>query len=512
LNKMRVPPRWLPHAYDVFSYCNSQSRGGWQSTDSGIQKKQLDEDLSPMNVFGLKLQRRGTAESMDSESMMADREIRGGGARRLTLVTNRRLSAKGDGSLISDEVLERVQKLWRTVRGLVNFLVIYFAHMRMMDSVVIVSSFINQLGEWSRLRNGIKLFLWRCTQLQRKCKGFLTLRKQRTDIMNKEFEKVEDSYLRSFSKLWVQRAMEEAEYEAKKGNRARTDSSMEADGEGRSRNRRRAMTSHQADVSHSSSAKFAEAAFDWRALKIPAQYRKALIVRYYMTLAMKRLRNRTTMLDTIKTMVSNQKDLVRFLAKFNYEGQDEAPSVHADNEIALECSSEFWHLSEETVVEIMCIAAELLPRYPEHQNLREHPANRSERLRDEEYDRWCRPPRKLLANDKEPLIGELTGNFMSALSIYRSRGANPVGRSLDKHKKHVPMVPEPVASKGHHVSFENLGEKPSGMNLEEVLQLCTPRLQDIAHQQRAAEATRPHDPDCRLESISSLAAQWDLKR
>merc|ERR1719230_1431123 len=127
---------------------------------------------------------------------------------------------------------------------------------------------------------------------------------------------------------------------------------------------------------------FMEHSFDWRGLGIPPHIRKMVIYRYFMVLLLKRLKYREQMLHTAQICYSNQKELVTFLKKFNYEdaASDMPPIGAPPDEIADMLQIEFWHLSEDIVIELICIAAESLFKNADYPRFPEHPANKSEWL------------------------------------------------------------------------------------------------------------------------------------
>merc|ERR1719149_176615 len=90
---------------------------------------------------------------------------------------------------------------------------------------------------------------------------------------------------------------------------------------------------------------------------------------------------------------------------------------------------EFWlNTSEDILIELISIAAESLQKDPQFHRYTEHPVNKSEKLLEEEYDKYCRPVIKVPDADREPLYGELQErvypDLVSGLGMLRARANN----------------------------------------------------------------------------------------
>jgi len=429
---------------------------------------------------------------------------------------------------VSPEVAARVRKLWLAARGFIRLLTCVFAHRRRLSSVVLVARFLNQLGEWSRIKKACRRYVGTVVQLQQTSKAFLGTRHARCEIMMKEFRKKEDRYLVNFVTLWGHKAVEAGENEKKDGHHHGQSGEWMSAEEKRKGDKHKAT--HFGDIKkHDQTTNYMKNNYNWQGLRIPEETLKPLLCRYYMVLLMKRLRYRETMRQTVETAVKNQKELVQFLKKFNYDCHNEAPTVVEEVEVIDMSQAEFWHMTEDTIIELICYAAESLRNDPKFM---QHPINKNEWLPEEDYDKYCRPPRRMPDADRAPLIAILTdpkdpknivsgmtmarpGNTLAQMAKRQARQQQQQQAAKRQSEAAATLAAGIAASNApairrKSVASETSSEKAPDADLDEAL-LLTPRLRDIVTQGRAEWVASPQDPDSRLEPINDLAAIWDTK-
>lgn len=424
---------------------------------------------------------------------------------------------------VDPEVKKRVKKLWSTVRGVVNYLKVYFGHQRVLNSVNIIQLFVKQLGEWARIRKTIRVISKRVTALQKTCRDFLTTRRTRCDIMLKEFQRIEDGYLKGFFKLYTLRVIEEHELQKLQ------DSHHRPPGKHHTATQKEVSQVHMShsihtlrgedlvqnpqgskkirfDLLHQQTNNIVESSgVDWKSLRIPPDVRKALIYRFYMVTLSKHVQARNNLLQSVQLTVRYQRDLMRFLTCFSGKNQPKAGGAFGTETLPKDyyCHMplpEFWHLSEELVIELISLAAQTLrPRYP---RFAEHPANKGKHLTDEEYAKYCRPPLHLPTEERNILTAELENRRVHKMDTVRASALQDSGGRRRSATRATAPPPVPVAKiakeeqgDDHPVSTE------TGTDLDQVWNGFTPRLRDIAQEQAAMWKLADCERDPLLEHL-----------
>jgi len=484
LNMMRSPPpERIPHSFDVFEYCAPDTRGDWEftefstirknpvSSDSGSHGELIGEALSGILTTGK------TKQGGHGNARMGKRRAIGSVAKRATIFKTKKGAPE---SAVSDTVLLRVKHLWRCFRGVVRTLTVYYAHMKRIRYAEMLRRFVRQLGEWSRVKGAIKKMIATVITLQRTCKGFLTTKGKRCEMMQREFQKAEDNYLQTYFRLYAHRALEE-HYQKEEDMNSWVSPTGKRVYTGIHKKRAHKMT-------HEETNEFVDQTFDWKAYRIPGNIRKALINRYYLFELSKHLRSRQALMWTVRHTVEFQKEMLQTM-KFFGVGEDTkhkqwtAP-ILSGKELQM---TEFWHLTEDIVIDLVCMAAEslLTSKDPSHARFKEHPANKSDKLLDDEYDRFCRPPRPLPNETRAALAVGLEHRMVTRQDLVRAEVNLAVKRAsiasreaaAGRRRSISDCSPEPIVT--------IVEERP--VDLDDVCRDFTPRLKEMAQKQLAAE-------------------------
>jgi len=453
---MRDPPERLPHSFDIF-------------TDTG-------EPESSIAALMQRQQRRKNSLSEEPEVTPVLAKQR---ERRKSIEDIKRLSVI-EASPVSDAVRQRARQAMVLFRGVVRTMCVWMAHRRIIVSGHLIRQFLRQLGEWSRIRSSCQRLIWSVRHLQRTCRSFLALRNKRCEFMHKEWQRVEDSLLTGFFKLYGAKAFED---KAKEIEGEIDHMSQEA------KTKIPESNPHASKKQQKEYLKFVQDQgaellknVNWRAHRIPIMYRRAIISRFYMIHLRKHIRSRENMLKTVQLQVKYQREVMHFLKSLGVEETSQKQQLDRPHLGSQELNlPEFWHIGEDVITELIAIAAKFLGTVQPPFN--EHPINKSEALTEDIYDKFCRPPRKLPEDLRLLIQAEVEHRKVRKFEMSRAERASSAGRG----KKNTPskQVPVQVARQ------VKIDQTPA--DIEELFCGFTPRLHEISEQNRVSRLLEDKD-------------------
>mmetsp|Transcript_14337 Transcript_14337/g.23420 ORF Transcript_14337/g.23420 Transcript_14337/m.23420 type:complete len:817 (-) Transcript_14337:28-2478(-) len=369
------------------------------------------------------------------------------------------------------EVKARSKRGWVQLRGVVNYLrFLYFRHRRQLRSIHCVTSVLQQLSEWARIKNAMCNVTKSVKLLQRTCRNFLSLRDKRISAMVKDWQRVEDHYLPAYFKLYAVHAMQEHAHrhdeEVLSGfsdilrNQSRHHYHTTAKPQG-------SMTL----ITKEETEALIERTFDWKAYRIPARDRRAILIRFYMINLLRHVRSELEFQRTVQHVIKWNRESNSFLQNEFGHIQPKGKYVLFNRTMIssdfLPPSATFWHLTDDVYLDMIGLSAQVL-RMREPYN--DHPANKGKVLTDECYDKFCRVPRRLMKDVRTALQSEVRGGMMPEVSRKRRTASVGVGRvRVAKHDD------------DHHIvrtSNNAILVQPS-VDLDELWKRFEPRLLDI---------------------------------
>jgi len=364
------------------------------------------------------------------------------------------------------------------------------------------------MGEWTIMRKSIKRMCSSVIALQRMIRRFFGNKSRRCESMHREWQRIEDKYLQEYFKLYAFKCVEDRALRQMEG----ADTSYATpDGRRHLRTQTVKMQSMQLKMTRDDTNSMVESGLDWKGLRIPSQLRKNVISRYYMVELSKHIRLQDAMKATIRSSVQNQRDMTQLM---NFFGVDHH---HHDMELpSFELvMPEFWHLKEDCVISMMCMAAESLQKSKE--SFKEHPGNKSSKLPEVEFDKFCRHHRNLSHEVELAIAAELESRTLSRASLVRSGELHELNRLIARHSIVNQAPPDLSSLKGgtsspgakagekeRSVTFVGEEGPRAALNLDDLWQAVSPRLQDIVEEQSAEWRDRTQEHDERLDNINQL--------
>merc|ERR1712217_200521 len=203
--------------------------------------------------------------------------------------------------------------------------------------------------------------------------------------------------------------------------------------------------------------------------RIPPKTRKEMISRYYMVQLKKHVRNQKAFISTVKTAVSNEKELVQFLKMFGADDsqiQDTQPQILPQSDVS---SLPFYHFNEDTALQLIAISAQFLAREDPWQD---HPANK-----DVETSGGRRGARGSAMHTSSG-SGNPAQNVARMLAADKSVSLGRLCRRPEKDRRR----------SGQEASSEDVAEAESAevrVDVDELFRRFTPRLKEICEEQAA---------------------------
>lgn len=375
------------------------------------------------------------------------------------------------------EVVAEAQRCWRKVRGIVNIFMVWVRHNRQKKSILAVQAILNQMSEWARIRRAMTKLLSNVKLLQRSCREWLVTRDKRCALMMKDWQKVEDTYLQAYFKIYAVKIMEEHAAKVEQDCLGGLSAWAKAHPE-------QSTAFKKSRGKHAIPPKFTReetegllsAVLNWKDFRIPAQHRKAVVIRYYMIQLMKRVRNEEAVNKSVISAIRCQKELIDYLKTFGAEhleldGPSQAGLLADGTERKPEQRQDFWYFPEPVILDAICVSAQALKNMGGVFN--EHPGTKAQVLPEECFDRFCRPTRLLNKDARKALTAEIQGTWLNnANSGLRRRSA--FGGPHEDLSKMQPMKIEEETEDQDHDNEKKV--KFSGTNIDDVFQSFTPRL------------------------------------
>jgi hypothetical protein len=256
---------------------------------------------------------------------------------------------------------ERVCRGWEVARFAACAVFLFHHVKRKNASAEIIKGILANLGEWSRVRNSIRKLSQNMHVLQRASRNFLSSKKQRCDFMCKEWQRIEDYHLRLHcTQLAAKMIGDIKQQEAIKSAKThapgykRPDHAIQVDNE-----------MHQLMQEHA----------DWTICRIPADVRRSVIARFYLSQLRKSTKGRLNLLAAVSEVVKFHKDSSGFLKSFGADESHAADlkSMTRERHAAAELNHhEFWRLTEDTALDLIAWAAHSLRHKKPWQD---HPAH-----------------------------------------------------------------------------------------------------------------------------------------
>jgi hypothetical protein len=217
--------------------------------------------------------------------------------------------------------------------------------------------------------------------------------------MIKEWQRVEDIYLQDFFKVYAVKSMSHRlanhQDEILDGFNSSVKSSA-------SRTRARFVTKRGLKYTKEEAEELGDKASDWRTYRIPAKDRRSVTIRYYMYNLIKHVRSVASFQNTVQRMVHWNRDTLDFLESFGIEKvkMNSFFDCSVLSEQTHELNRSFYEFTEDAILDVICLCAQSLRLQKPFQD---HPANKSQVLPEECFDRYCRVPKVLGKQERQAL-------------------------------------------------------------------------------------------------------------
>jgi len=256
-------------------------------------------------------------------------------------------------------------------------------------SMMLVTSFMSQFGEWSRMKMAMKKTMKSVRLMQAAVKEFVHNMRKRTKIMEGVFMRVEDTELQRYFTALTQLIIKEQQKKVigrlgskNCGSMTRlmeggdiSDSQMA----GVSRKQKKAleefkMFGQMADTG---------VGLDWKQFRISTEDRQKLLRSYYTYRMRKKVRFKEQFANMLHELVQSNRDLQEYFRTFGAEttttkGLLHDPKGPEDQQSTKYQPTGFWHLSEGTAVLLIGFAAECIGGSDSKHPMYEHPANQDQ--------------------------------------------------------------------------------------------------------------------------------------
>jgi len=254
---------------------------------------------------------------------------------------------------------------------LVQWLIVYRSVVRRNLSAELVKGVVQQLGEWARMRTALTRLINSVKVLQRTCRAFAVTKRKRCALIEKDWQRVEDHHLQAYFSLSGLAKKTESDPKGEKGGaqaaakrKSKQKEAYQSNSAKQKEDKKKLMEANTSDASGE---------VGWRCYRIPVKHRRETISRYYMAMLRKQVRNQGNFLQTVKVAVTAERELISFLRAFGANDdaiKDLKPSIAEDSSTVKQQA--FWQVSEETVVQLIAVAAQGLVGV---EPFKFHPAN-----------------------------------------------------------------------------------------------------------------------------------------
>lgn len=274
------------------------------------------------------------------------------------------------GPKVTPEMLalrKRAQRRLRVFKGVVRTFLCYLAHKKRTTSVARIKVFLQQTGEWARVRSAARSLIAHIKTTQRKCRECLASKRKRCDDLSKVWERVETHFLSEYFRKFTKNVLEESSAACH---------DLQATGITRSRSKKQmANTALMATALEHAGVDAEEAAadmIDWNALRIPKEDRRERIGRHYMHRLRQYVRDQKAMLEAAQRAVQHQKDINIIYKEFACDEAAVVKGVLCSQDLGKSIHPRFWDLTEKATLDLIgCAAYARRDQPPYHL----HPAN-----------------------------------------------------------------------------------------------------------------------------------------
>jgi len=460
------------------------------------------------------LPRRQTVRQPEVQKLMGElgrNVVKEEAAERKSVFTKRRQSVdhrqRADASKVAAARV-RLRKRWAVVRAACKVFMLRALILRRRTAIGLVKNFLAELGEWARMRSSIKRLMSSIKVLQKTCKNYQATKRQRCEVMQRQWERVEDQELTKYFRMYSQRIAREMREQItpaspSQGSKHSPNQSGQTGGRARQNSKLSAGFFSDRRKEFLQMVEFnienGKLNIDWRAYKIPEKDRWATITCFYTMQLKKHVRSKSSFLAAVKARVDNEKEMIHFLKMF---GANETQVREFRNSAVSEVTPpDFWQMSDETVKELIALAAQDLVNEKPFQ---EHPCNKD-----------LPPDKTARSNSVSSEAGSLATSSTSARerAAARLRRLDLPGRMVSlgrlakkpekTRQKEQPEGPEPQ---------EDTARAPSKLSIEDLFNRFTPRLREISDVQamksrasRASQGSRASSERQEPDGVEAVA-------
>jgi len=245
--------------------------------------------------------------------------------------------------------------------------------------IVPVLGMISGFGEWVRMRRAIFRFSNSVKTMQRCCRSFLAIKKVRCQLMDKEWQRVEDIHLAAYFRLYSQEIiMEMKDYAVQEG--ILEPIRVGADAQKKPRKcsvlkARQPASRRQAELLSmlEQGVESGDLQVEWRAYRIPPADRNAAIAEYYSLKFKNHARAKNFFHDAIQGAVAQHKEMVEFLKFFGATPEQASNGPHLVPRPISNDSNIFWRFKEDEFLMLIAFCAHNLVNISPY---KDHPANK----------------------------------------------------------------------------------------------------------------------------------------
>jgi len=267
------------------------------------------------------------------------------------------------------DLRRKTRRRWKLVKGVVKFLMSFFLHRRRTKYIDAVKFVLGQLGEWTRVKHSMCNLVNNVVKIQRNFRAFMVVKRERCDLIAKEWTRIEENHLASFFKLYTELIVDEEMQKTAAKNFSYVKSK-----------RRASMSFQQGNIfgqiqnelgldSHKNVAgghSLAESTVDWTPFRIPEAERSTMIGRYYMAQLRRHSRGKANILELFQNALKMKREAVNFLKFFGEDVElsqgkmeERAPTPRPQ---VPEKVHQYWFPSEETVLDMIALSVDQLTK------------------------------------------------------------------------------------------------------------------------------------------------------
>jgi len=257
---------------------------------------------------------------------------------------------------------------WVKLRCLVVFLGFAARARTKAHKSEIMKVVLKAAGEWARLKGFVHKFRSSMELVQFHARGFIKLKRQRCEAMEKEWKRFEDHHLSTFFFNYAKRMLEEQKAAAKNSRLPGAKASPQ-----------QLALEKQLEAG----LKDGSLKVEWRKWRIPVETMRVMISRYYMQTLRNRVRTSASLHAVIAGVLAQQKEMAIFLSSFTGGEVVKKVSLIEVGSIEIPEAQEqvtppaFYAISEDQCLQMIALCAQRLAvaGTPEEIDLyRQHPS------------------------------------------------------------------------------------------------------------------------------------------